>query len=81
LLPIDQYWFGHRAEKKTILYIVGINPTELPAFPYVMGRASHVVTNPPQEKMRRERKKAMQAGGRKYRRQKESTRRLIWPFG
>jgi hypothetical protein len=50
LLPIDQYWFGHRAEKKTILYIVGINPTELPAFPYVMGRASHVVTNPPARK-------------------------------
>lgn len=41
--PIYQYWFGHRAEKKTWLYIVGIGPQELPAYPLVLGEPSHVV--------------------------------------
>jgi hypothetical protein len=50
LLPIDQYWFGHRAEKKTYLYIVGLRPAEVPVFPMVMGRASHVVTQPGRRK-------------------------------
>lgn len=31
---INQSWFGHRAEKKTFLYIVGIPETELPNIPY-----------------------------------------------
>ena len=30
-LCIDQNWFGHRAEKRTFLYIVGINPKEIPS--------------------------------------------------
>lgn len=42
-LPIVQQWWGHRAEKKTLLYIVGIEPWELPALPLVLGEASHVV--------------------------------------
>lgn len=50
LLPIDQFWFGHRAEKKTYLYIVGLRPAELPVFPMVMGIATHVVTQPGRRK-------------------------------
>lgn len=42
-MPICQNWWGHRAEKKTLLYIVGIDPSELPAYPYSMDRATHVV--------------------------------------
>lgn len=42
-LPIVQSWFGHRAEKKTWLYIVGVRPLELPVMPLVLGRASHVI--------------------------------------
>ena len=42
-LPIIQQWWGHRAEKKTLLYICGMEPSELPAIPYVMGEASHVI--------------------------------------
>lgn len=42
-LPIVQQWWGHRAEKKTLLYIVGIEPWQLPAIPLVLGEASHVV--------------------------------------
>ena len=42
-MPICQNWWGHRAEKRTLLYIVGIEPWQLPAYPYTMERASHVV--------------------------------------
>jgi hypothetical protein len=31
--PIDQHWFGHRAQKATFLYIVGISPAQIPDFP------------------------------------------------
>lgn len=31
--PCSQKWWGHPAEKKTWLYIVGITPSQLPAFP------------------------------------------------
>jgi hypothetical protein len=30
---IKQSWFGHRAEKETILYIVGLTEKEIPAIP------------------------------------------------
>lgn len=36
-LPILQSWFGHKAPKSTWLYIVGIEPRNLPAFPFALG--------------------------------------------
>lgn len=42
-LPIFQNWFGHRAEKPTLLYIVGCEPGELPPIPFVLGEATHVI--------------------------------------
>lgn len=33
LLPIHQHWWGHRAEKPTILYIVGARPADVPQMP------------------------------------------------
>lgn len=42
-LPIFQQWFGHRAEKSTLLYIVGIEPAGIPEIPFSLGRASHVI--------------------------------------
>jgi hypothetical protein len=42
-LPVDQNWFGHRARKRTRLYIVGISPKEIPGFPIVLGEATHTV--------------------------------------
>lgn len=41
--PINQNWFGHRATKATWLYVVGIEPGELPAIPFVLGEGSHVI--------------------------------------
>jgi len=40
-LPIHQFWFGHKAEKKTFLYIVGCD--EPPPLPVIAGRATHVI--------------------------------------
>lgn len=40
-IEIEQYHFGHRAEKKTWLYIVGCN--RLPKIPFRPGRATHCV--------------------------------------
>lgn len=36
-LPIHQWWFGHRAQKKTWLYIVGLEPRNLPELPLRLG--------------------------------------------
>lgn len=43
-MPIDQDWFGHRAEKRTKLYICGIEPRDLPPFPIRLEEPTHVVS-------------------------------------
>ena len=42
-LPIHQQWWGHKAQKATLLYIVGCQPADVPRMPLVLGEASHVV--------------------------------------
>ncbi|MBK1614989.1 hypothetical protein CKO44_16085 [Rubrivivax gelatinosus] len=42
-LPIHQHWWGHRAEKATRLYIVGVAPRDIPVIPMRLGEASHVI--------------------------------------
>jgi hypothetical protein len=42
-LPIHQHWWGHRAEKATLLYIVGIEPSQIPDMPMRLGEATHVI--------------------------------------
>ncbi|MDD2540060.1 MAG: hypothetical protein PHH28_03330 [Desulfuromonadaceae bacterium] len=42
-LGINQNWFGHRAEKKTLLYIVGVLPGNIPPVPFTLEYASHVI--------------------------------------
>ncbi|WAG77019.1 hypothetical protein LMK08_16720 [Metapseudomonas furukawaii] len=42
-LPVDQNWFGHRARKRTRLYIVGVSPRHIPEMPIVLGEATHTV--------------------------------------
>lgn len=41
-LPIFQSWFGHRAEKSTLLYIIGIDPADIPRIPFALGEATHI---------------------------------------
>jgi hypothetical protein len=42
-LPIVQFQFGHRANKPTWLYFVGIDPSGLPVQPFRLGTATHVI--------------------------------------
>lgn len=42
-LPVYQHWWGHRAEKSTLLYIVGCNPADIPEMPYRIDEPTHVV--------------------------------------
>jgi len=42
-LGINQNWFGHRAEKKTLLYICGVLPRSIPPIPFSLDYASHVI--------------------------------------
>ena len=42
-LPIHQFWFGHRAEKRTWLYVVGCPPDRVPKIPVRAGLPTHVV--------------------------------------
>ncbi len=42
-LSVDQFWWGHKASKKTWLYVVGIPRADLPAMPLRYGRPTHVI--------------------------------------
>lgn len=41
---IDQDWFGHRAEKRTLLYVVGVEPGAVPVIPLRLEDPTHVVS-------------------------------------
>lgn len=44
-LSVNQSWWGHRAEKKTLLYIVGCDRNQLPQMPLNFDVIEYVVTN------------------------------------
>ena len=44
-LCVNQSWWGHRAEKKTLLYIVGCHKKSLPAIPIKFDLIQYVITN------------------------------------
>lgn len=43
-IGIDQDWWGHRAEKRTRLYVVGCDPRDVPPFPLRLDEPTHVVS-------------------------------------
>lgn len=43
-LYIDQFWFGHKAKKPTLLYICGIKPDEIPEYPLRFETPTHLLT-------------------------------------
>jgi len=43
-LVVSQWWWGHKADKLTWLYVVGIEPENLPAIPYRIGEPEYVLT-------------------------------------
>ena len=45
LRSVNLSWFGFPAEKKTMLYFVGIDPALLPAFPMCFNAITHVITS------------------------------------
>lgn len=44
-LPAPQFWWGHRAEKRSWFYIVGVRPGDLPKLPFVLGDAPRVISS------------------------------------
>jgi len=42
-MSINQHWFGHRAEKKTFLYICGISPDEVPDWKISFDAVTHTI--------------------------------------
>lgn len=42
-LPVDQHSFGHRARKSTLLYICGVEPSDIPEMPLKLGAAEFVI--------------------------------------
>lgn len=42
-LPVHQWWWGHKAEKATLLYIVGCPPEECPPIPVRFGRPEYII--------------------------------------
>lgn len=44
-LVIDQDWFGHKAEKRTKLYIVGVEPKDIPPLPFRIEEPTHVLAS------------------------------------
>ena len=42
-LPILQSDFGHRAKKATYLYIVGVEPKNIPQLPIILGDSTHII--------------------------------------
>lgn len=57
-LPVSQWWWGHPCEKRTWLYICGVEPRDMPPMPYRIGEAEFVVSTSRGRRNRREIKKS-----------------------
>jgi len=44
VLSIDQFWFGHRAQKRTYLYICGCEPGSIPSYVLNFNAVTHTIS-------------------------------------
>ena len=44
-LDVEQFWWGHRAQKRTWLYVCGCARKDVPSMPIRLGKAPRVITN------------------------------------
>lgn len=42
-LVVSQWWWGHKADKLTWLYVCGLEPDDVPAIPFKIGEPEYVV--------------------------------------
>lgn len=58
-ISINQSWFGHKCEKKTMLYICGISYAELPPMPLNFNAIEYVITTSKKNKQYKEASRKM----------------------
>lgn len=51
-LVVSQWWWGHKADKLTWLYICGVEPENIPAIPFRIGEPEYVVQSRKRENHR-----------------------------
>lgn len=56
-IDVDQFWFGHKAKKKTFLYICGVDKKDLPAIPMRFDLIEYTVSSKIKKKSGRRLKK------------------------
>ncbi len=52
IISVNQHWFGHVAQKKTYLYIVGCSPSQLPPIPLNFSAIEYTISNSKKSKQK-----------------------------
>ena len=63
---IDQFWFGHKAQKKTLIYVCGCTQAELPSIPMRFDAVEYTVSSRIKKKSGRRTKKEITKSEREH---------------